>query len=149
MDGFLPSENVRFRDKQFTFDASTSQDEFQHGDKIISYPKLVKKYPTFSVTIEPGFVKKGQLLGVMGANALGKTTMMKMIAGVEKPDIGTVEKKLKIAYKPQYLSNDIDVEVVSVLDKANQSPIEDSQEEEQIVDPLKIKKLYDYYDIYL
>ena len=142
LDGFLPSENVRFRDKQFTFDASTSQDEFQHGDKIISYPKLVKKYPTFSVTIEPGFVKKGQLLGVMGANALGKTTMMKMIAGVEKPNIGTVEKKLKIAYKPQYLSNDIDVEVVSVLDKANQSPIEDSQEEEQIVDPLKIKKLY-------
>ena len=136
LDGFLPSENVRFRDKQFTFDASTSQDEFQHGDKIISYPKLVKKYPTFSVTIEPGFVKKGQLLGVMGANALGKTTMMKMIAGVEKPDIGTVEKKLKIAYKPQYLSNDIDVEVVSVLDKANQSPIEDSQEEEQIVDCL-------------
>ena len=142
LDGFLPNENVRFRDKKFTFDASTSQDEFQHGDKIISYPKLVKKYPTFSVTIEPGFVKKGQLLGVMGANALGKTTMMKMIAGVEKPDIGTVEKKLKIAYKPQYLSNDIDVEVVSVLDKANQSPIEDSQEEEQIVDPLKIKKLY-------
>ena len=142
LDGFLPSENVRFRDKKFTFDASTSQDEFQHGDKIISYPKLVKKYPTFSVTIEPGFVKKGQLLGVMGANALGKTTMMKMIAGVEKPDIGTVEKKLKIAYKPQYLSNDIDVEVVSVLDKANQSPIEGSQEEEQIVDPLKIKKLY-------
>ena len=44
LDGFLPNENVRFRDKKFTFDASTSQDEFQHGDKIISYPKLVKKY---------------------------------------------------------------------------------------------------------
>jgi len=142
LDGFLPNENVRFRDKKFTFDASTSQDEFQHGDKIISYPKLVKKYPTFSVTIEPGFVKKGQLLGVMGANALGKTTMMKMIAGVEKPDSGSVDKKLKIAYKPQYLSSDIDVDVISVLNKANEGLIEGSQEEEQIVDPLKIKKLY-------
>ena len=53
----------------------------------------------------------------MGANALGKTTMMKMIAGVEKPDAGSVDKKIKIAYKPQYLTNDIDVEVIAVLEK--------------------------------
>jgi len=142
LDGYLPNENVRFRDKKFTFEASTSQDEFQQGEPIISYTKLVKKYPSFSVTIEPGSVGKGELVGIMGANALGKTTLMKMIAGVEKPDVGTIDKKLKIAYKPQYLSNDTDVEVISVLDKANQGPIEGSIEEEQIVSPLKIKKLY-------
>ena len=142
LDGYLPNENVRFRDKKFTFEASTSQDEFQQGESIISYTKLVKKYPSFSVTIEPGSVGKGELVGIMGANALGKTTLMKMIAGVEKPDVGTIDKKLKIAYKPQYLSNDTDVEVISVLDKANQGPIEGSIEEEQIVSPLKIKKLY-------
>ena len=142
LDGYLPNENVRFRDKQFTFDVSTSTDEFQEGSEIISYPKLEKKYPTFSVSIEPGKVRRGEVLGIMGANALGKTTMMKMIAGVEKPDSGEVDKKIKIAYKPQYLQNDIDVEVVSVLDKANGSPIEGSIEEEQIVDHLKIKKLY-------
>ena len=142
LDGYLPNENVRFRDKKFTFEASTSQDEFQQGEPIISYTKLVKKYPSFSVTIEPGSVGKGELVGIMGANALGKTTLMKMIAGVEKPDVGTIDKKLKIAYKPQYLSNDTDVEVISVLDKANQGPIEGSIEEEQIVAPLKIKKLY-------
>ena len=142
LDGYLPNENVRFRDKKFTFEASTSQDEFQQGEPIISYTKLVKKYPSFSVTIDPGSVGKGELLGIMGANALGKTTLMKMIAGVENPDSGTIDKKLKIAYKPQYLSNDIDVEVISLLDKANQGPIEGSIEEEQIVSPLKIKKLY-------
>ena len=142
LDGYLPNENVRFRDKKFTFEASTSQDEFQQGEPIISYTKLVKKYPSFSVTIEPGSVGKGELVGIMGANALGKTTLMKMIAGVEKPDVGTIDKKLKIAYKPQYLSNDADVEVISVLDKANQGQIEGSLEEEQIVAPLKIKKLY-------
>ena len=68
---------------------------------------MEKKFPTFSVSIEPGQVRKGEVLGVMGANALGKTTMMKMIAGVEKPDTGEVDKKVKIAYKPQYLQNDI------------------------------------------
>ncbi|MFB5603581.1 MAG: ribosome biogenesis/translation initiation ATPase RLI [Candidatus Nitrosomaritimum aestuariumsis] len=143
LDGYLPTENVRFRDKKFSFDVSSSStDEFQIGSEIITYPKLEKKFPTFSVTVEPGKVHKGEVLGIMGANALGKTTMMKMIAGVDKPDAGEVDKKIKIAYKPQYLQNDIDVEVIALLDRANESPIEGSQEEEQIIDPLKIKKLY-------
>ncbi|MEE2606016.1 MAG: ribosome biogenesis/translation initiation ATPase RLI [Thermoproteota archaeon] len=142
LDGYLPSENVRFRDKKFTFDASTSTDEIQQGDIVVSYPKLEKKYSSFSVSIEPGEVRKGDLLGIMGANALGKTTMMKMIAGVEKPDSGSVDKKIKISYKPQYLTNDVDIEVVTMLDKANGGSIEDSSEEEQIIEPLKIKKLY-------
>jgi ATP-binding cassette subfamily E protein 1 len=68
--------------------------------------------------------------------------MMKMIAGAEKPDSGSLDKKIKIAYKPQYLLNDVDVDVVSLLNKENEGLIEGSQEEEQIVDPLKIKKLY-------
>ncbi|MEC4847767.1 MAG: ribosome biogenesis/translation initiation ATPase RLI [Nitrosarchaeum sp.] len=143
LDGYLPTENVRFRDKKFSFDvSSTSTDEFQEGSEIMAYPKLEKKYPSFSVTIEPGRVRKGEVLGIMGANALGKTTLMKMIAGVEKPDSGEIDKKIKIAYKPQYLQNDIDVEVIALLDKANGSQIEGSQEEEQILEPLKIKKLY-------
>lgn len=142
LDGYLPSENVRFRDKKFTFDASSSSDDFTQGDVIISYPTLEKKYPSFSVSIEPGQVRKGEVLGIMGANALGKTTMMKMIAGVEKPDTGEIDKKVKIAYKPQYLTNDIDVEVVALLEKANQNQIEGSSEEEQIIEPLQIKKLY-------
>jgi len=142
LDGYLASENVRFRDKKFTFDASTATDEIQQGDIIVSYPKLEKKYSTFSVSIEPGEVRKGDLLGVMGANALGKTTLMKMIAGVEKPDSGSIDKKIKISYKPQYLTNDIDMEVITMLDKANDGSIEDSTEEEQIIEPLKIKKLY-------
>ena len=143
LDGYLPTENVRFRDKKFSFDVSSSStDEFQEGSEIMSYPKLEKKYPSFSVTIEPGRVRKGEVLGIMGANALGKTTLMKMIAGVEKPDIGDIDKKIKIAYKPQYLQNDIDAEVIALLDKANGGPIEGSQEEEQILEPLKIKKLY-------
>jgi len=142
LDGYLPAENVRFRDKKFTFDASTSGDEVLESDTIVSYPKLGKKYNSFSVTIEPGTVRKGELLGIMGANALGKTTMMKMIAGVEKPTEGFVDKKINISYKPQYLSNDIDVEVITVLEKSNGSTIEGSVEEEQILDPLKLKKLY-------
>ncbi len=142
LDGYLPNENVRFRDSAFRFDASTSTDEFVVTENIIEYPALQKKYPTFSVSIDAGRVRKNEVLGIVGANALGKTTMMKMIAGVEKPDSGTLETKMKIAYKPQYLTNDYDVEVISVLEKANGAAIEGTTEEEQVVEPLKIKKLY-------
>jgi len=142
LDGYLPNENVRFRDTAFRFDASTSTDEFVVTENIIEYPALQKKYPTFSVSIDAGRVRKNEVLGIVGANALGKTTMMKMIAGVEKPDSGTLETKVKIAYKPQYLTNDYDVEVISVLEKANGAAIEGTTEEEQVLEPLKIKKIY-------
>ena len=142
LDGYLPNENVRFRDTAFRFDASTSTDEFVTTENIIEYPDLEKKYPTFSVSIEAGKVRKSEVLGIVGANALGKTTMMKIIAGVERPDSGTIESKVRIAYKPQYLSNDYDVEVIALLDKANGGGIEDTSEEEQIIHPMKIKKLY-------
>jgi len=142
LDGYIPNENVRFRDKKFSFDVSTTTGQFLEAATMIKYPALKKKYSNFSVVIDAGQVHKGEVLGILGANALGKTTMMKMIASVEKPDSGSVDTKLKIAYKPQYLSNDIDIDVISVLNKANEGLIEGSQEEEQIVDPLKIKKLY-------
>lgn len=142
LDGYLPNENVRFRDIAFRFDASTSTDEFVTTENIIEYPDLEKKYSTFSVSIEAGKVRKSEVLGIVGANALGKTTMMKMIASVEKPDSGTIESKVRIAYKPQYLSNDYDVEVILLLEKANSGGIEGTAEEEQIIHPMKIKKLY-------
>jgi len=145
LDGYLPNENVRFRDKKFSMDVSSSSTEtdiFQEGSEVVKYPRLEKNFDSFSVVIEPGRVRKGEVLGIMGANALGKTTMMKMIAGVQKPDVGSIDKKIKIAYKPQYLQNDIDVEVIALLEKASGGPIEGSQEEEQILDPLKIRKLY-------
>ena len=47
---------------------------FKQEVKLITYPKLEKKFPSFSLTVEPGKVEKEKSLGIMGANALGKTT---------------------------------------------------------------------------
>lgn len=142
LDGYLPNENVRFRDAAFRFDASTSTDEFVMIQNIVEYPALEKKFANFSLTIDAGRIRKSEVLGIVGANALGKTTMMKMIAGVEKIDSGVIDTKIKIAYKPQYLSNDYDVDVISLLEKANNGGIDGTTEEELIAHPMKIKKLY-------
>ncbi|ABK78310.1 ATPase, RNase L inhibitor [Cenarchaeum symbiosum A] len=142
LDGYLHVENIRFRDKQFTFDASTTAGDFQEGEETVSYTRLEKALGQFRVSVEPGMVRKGEVLGVAGANALGKTTLMKMIAGVESPDSGEVAKTARISYKPQYLQGDSDAEVVAILDGANGGPIEGSMGEEQVADHLGIKKLY-------
>ncbi len=142
LDGYLPNENVRFRDAAFKFDASTSTDEFVTIENIINYPNLERKFANFSLSVEAGRVRKSEVLGIVGANALGKTTMMKMIAGVEKPDVGNIETKVKIAYKPQYLTNDYDIEVLSLLEKAYGGSIQETPEEEIIINPMRIKKLY-------
>ncbi len=64
LDGYLPNENVRFRDKRFSMDVSSSStDIFQEGSDVVIYPKLEKKFDSFSVTIEPGRVRKGEVLG--------------------------------------------------------------------------------------
>ena len=97
LDGYLPNENVRFRDKKFSFDVSSSAEDFEKGEVLIKYPALKRNYPAFSVSIEEGQVRRGEVMGIMGANALGKTTMMKMIAGVEKPDEGSVDKSITIS----------------------------------------------------
>ena len=142
LDGYLPSENVRFRDKAFTFDVSTADNDFVSDVTAIEYPRLVKNYPSFSIEIEAGKVKKGQVLGIVGANALGKTTFMKMISGVLKPDSGEIKKEVKISYKPQYLKSDTDAETISVLERAAGCKMDGSEVEERIIDPLRIKKLY-------
>ena len=142
LDGYLPNENVRFRDAAFKFDAVNTIDEFVTIENIMAYPNLEKKFTNFSLSIEAGRVRKSEVLGIVGANALGKTTMLKMIAGVEKPDSGDIENKVKIAYKPQYLTNDYDVDVITLLEKAYGGSIEETPEEEIIVNPMKLKKLY-------
>ena len=101
----------------------------------------MKNY-SFSIEIEAGKVKKGQVLGIVGANALGKTTFMKMISGVLKPDSGEIKKEVKISYKPQYLKSDTDAETISVLERAAGCKMDGSEVEERIIDPLRIKKLY-------
>ncbi|MYB29473.1 MAG: ribosome biogenesis/translation initiation ATPase RLI [Cenarchaeum sp. SB0663_bin_5] len=142
LDGYLPQENVRFREKKFTFVASSSSDDFTNSPPMVEYTDITKKYESFSLSVHSGMVRKGEILGIMGANALGKTTFMKILAGVEESDSGTVTGDIKLSYKPQYLQADTDMEVSELLSRTIDGTIEGSDEEERIVYPLRVTKLY-------
>jgi ATP-binding cassette subfamily E protein 1 len=143
LEGFLPTENVRFRNKAFKFDVSSSNDDVILDVPVASYSDLTKSFPSFKLKVDAGKVRKGEIVGMVGANALGKTTLMRMLAGVEKPDSGSIDIGAKISYKPQYLNQDYDGDVRSLMYAAYQSPIEASTAEEQIIIPMGVKKLYD------
>ncbi|MEM2139897.1 MAG: ribosome biogenesis/translation initiation ATPase RLI [Nitrososphaera sp.] len=143
LEGFLPAENVRFRDKAFRFDIATSEDSVVLDVPVASYSDISKKFPLFELHVSAGKIRKGEVVGIVGANALGKTTFMRMLAGVDKPDSGKIEVGAKISYKPQYLSQEYDGDVRSLMYTAYQGPIEGSPAEEQIIIPLGAKKLYE------
>ena len=143
LEGFLPTENVRFRDKAFKFDTTSSIDDIISDTLVASYSEITKSFPSFKLKISAGRVRQGEILGIVGANALGKTTFMRILSGLDKPDSGNVEIGAKISYKPQYLNQDYDGNVQSLLFTAYQNIIEGSAVEEQIIIPMGIKRLYE------
>ncbi len=143
LDGFLPAENVRFREKAFRFDISTSAEDVILDVPVASYTDLSKSFPSFKLQVSAGRIRQGEIVGIVGANALGKTTFMRMLAGVDQPDSGKIDIGVKISYKPQYLNQDYDGDVRSLMYAAYQSPIEGSAVEEQIIIPMGVKKLFE------
>ena len=143
LDGYIPSENVRFRENPFKFDNLRNNEELVLEKPVAKYSDLTKNFSGFTINVSAGEIREGEIVGLVGANALGKTTFMKMIAGVENPNQGSINIQAKISYKPQYLQQYYSGEVKSMLSHSYDAPIEGSLIENQIIEPMKLKKLYD------
>ena len=143
LEGFLPSENIRFRDKGYTFDIKSSSEDQISDESVAEFSTLRKSFPSFSLSVSGGRIRKQEIVGIVGANALGKTTFMKMLAGVEKPTDGSIKQGATVSYKPQYLSNSYDSNVISLLSATYQSGVENSPIEQEIILPLGVKRLYE------
>lgn len=139
LDGYLPDDNMRFR--QYAIKFSDAPIEQSVSNLILfEYPELKKKLGNFKITVTPGKIHRGEVLTIMGANGLGKTTFMKMLAGVLKPD-NTETQKYKLAYKPQYLNNDIEGTVESYLRKIAGSEFLSGWYKTNILEKLNIKNI--------
>ncbi len=102
INGYLKGENVKFRDYSLDFNRH-SEAEQKAKKLILRYPDLSKTYKHFKLHVKGGEIYKSGIIGIVGRNALGKSTFAAMLAGEVKSDNEFTHKGVKIAYKPQYL----------------------------------------------
>ncbi len=104
--GFLPAENMRLRKEPIVFHvhAKAPERELKQRMPYITWPPMKKKLGSFTLEVKEGNSYMGEVIGILGPNAIGKTTFIKLLAGVIEPDEGVmVTEGLNISYKPQYI----------------------------------------------
>ena len=137
LDGFLPDDNVKFRSYAIKFNKPIERRKRQ--EILLEFQELEKNYEGFKLKTNPGFVNKSEVLAIMGSNGLGKSTFLKMLAGVEKPSKGEI-KELKISYKPQNLILS-DKVVKDYLKEIAKEEFESGWYKQNIIEKLNIKNI--------
>ncbi len=102
LEGYLPEENVRFRDYPVVFE-KRAHEKAAERPVLLEYPAMSRSYEHFLLSVSPGEIRSGEVLGLVGANGIGKSTFARLLAGVETPDGDPVSLEARISYKPQYL----------------------------------------------
>ncbi|MFA6088564.1 MAG: ATP-binding cassette domain-containing protein, partial [Candidatus Woesearchaeota archaeon] len=102
LSGYLPEENVRFRKNKVEF-TKREQKDASIKQKLTEWTEIKKDLGSFKLDAKKGSVYENETIGILGPNGIGKTTFIKILAGVLKSDVGEVETKIKVSYKPQYI----------------------------------------------
>ncbi|QLG29149.1 ribosome biogenesis/translation initiation ATPase RLI [Halorarum halophilum] len=126
LKGYLDNENMRIRPNAITFEEHAPRESVS-GRPLVEYPDLRKSYGEgeFSLEVDSGTIFESEVLGIVGPNGIGKSTLAKMFAGGLEPDEGELDFRLDIAYKPQYIDIDqpmrVDAFLASITDQFGSS----------------------------
>ncbi|WP_019177264.1 ribosome biogenesis/translation initiation ATPase RLI [Methanomassiliicoccus luminyensis] len=142
LDGYMREENIRFRDTQIRFESHPPRDS-QLTVPLLEYGALECDFKNFKLKADPGSIKIGESVGVVGPNAIGKTTFVKMLAGIQEPTVGSLDRKVKVSYKPQYIAPDFDGTVMDMFMTANHEFFGSGFFESEIAHPLTLRRLYE------
>ncbi len=151
LDGFIPDENMRFRDTSISYKGMSAEDtEFASGETLLEYGTLRKEFEDFTLEAKGGRVSKGQVIGILGPNGIGKTTFVRMLAGELDPEEGEVPTKtatgleLKISYKPQYISADFDGNLRLYLREAGGNTSDSADFKTAVIKKLELEHLLEH-----
>ncbi|MBE6342753.1 MAG: ABC-F family ATP-binding cassette domain-containing protein [Lentimicrobiaceae bacterium] len=69
------------------------------GGKILEMDRVSKSYGEMTILKDFDYIfKKGERIGIIGKNGIGKSTFLNMITGNESPDSGTIVTGQTVAY---------------------------------------------------
>ena len=116
LTGYLSNENMRIRPDEIEFHEHAPR-ETSKSTPLVEYPALSKSYGDgeFSLDVESGTIYESEVLGVVGPNGIGKSTLAKLLTGALEPDEGDLDFRLDISYKPQYIEIDQPMRVDAFL----------------------------------
>lgn len=141
LDGFLIADNMRFRDEPLHFKLTEIDDEEIKKRSRFSYPPIRKTLDNFKLRIEAGEFTSSEVTMLMGENGTGKTTFIKLLAGILEPDDKECEiPQLSVSYKPQILSPKWDGTVNDLL-YSKLPGYSHPQFQSDVVVPLKIAEI--------
>ena len=112
LDGQLKEENVRFRSTPLKFEGGVDKGETLPVE-LISWEDLKLKYEHFALNANSGTIYKNEVIGILGENGIGKSSFIKMLAGLQKPSSGSLNEEISVSYKGQYLDYQDDETLVA------------------------------------
>jgi ATP-binding cassette subfamily E protein 1 len=145
LQGLIPDENVRFRKDPIIFHVKPPATDLVAGETLLKWNGMKKSYEEFALSAVPGEAKQGEIIGILGPNGIGKTTFVKLLAGIEKADSGEASTQygLTVSYKPQYISAEYGGTVEELLRDVAKEDFETSWYQSQILQPLKVQSILD------
>ena len=141
LQGYIPDENIRFRKEAITFHEKPPTISFGAGETLLKWDRVEKTYEGFKLVAHPGEIRKGEIVGILGPNGIGKTTFVKILAGLEKTDDGREFKELTVSYKPQYISAEYEGTVQELLTSIAKDDFTSGWYKAEILQPLGITPL--------
>jgi len=144
LDGNIPTENLRFREESLQFKiAETADDLYADKMRVYKYPSMTKTLGNFKLEIEGGEFTDSEIIVLLGQNGTGKTTFIRMLAGLLKSDSDDQVPELHVSYKPQKISPKFPNTVRMLLLKKIKSMFMHPQFQTDVVKPLNIEKILD------
>jgi len=134
LSGYIREENMRFRAQPIKFEARPPVKAMQ-TPTLLSWQGIKKQLGKFSLSAATGEVQQTQVIGILGENGIGKTSFVKILAGIIKADSGDISRTIKVSYKPQYIETESEQMVAQIIQQASDVYWH------ELVEPLQLKHL--------
>jgi ATP-binding cassette subfamily E protein 1 len=143
LQGYIPDENILFRKESIIFHEKPPSVSAGAGETLLTWNHLEKKFEGFKLAVDPGEIKRGEVIGILGPNGIGKTTFVKILAGIEETDDKKNFGGLTVSYKPQYIAAEYEGTVQELLMSVTKENFASSWYKTEILQPLSISALLD------
>ncbi len=141
LQGYIPDENMMFRKESIIFHEKPPSMSISAAETLLRWQQMEKTFDEFKLVTKPGEIRRGEIIGILGPNGIGKTTFVKILAGIEETDDKQKFGELTVSYKPQYISADYEGTVQELLMNIAKENFTSSWYKTEILQPLRINLL--------